>query len=316
MAFNQGPYPPSGPGSQQMPSQGFSQGESGGFQQGYGYNNGQMGSQPGFGSQQGGPQADYSSGPFPQSGMDFGMNPAAQFAMNQIGAMGGKTMQEYGQYVSTGANTMKYYFQVDNAYVLSKLRLIFLPVRHPQGSWARQQQQHQQQGGPPVQFKYPRDDVNAPDLYIPLMAAITLILTIGFTLGMQDNFTPEIVGSIGSTIIAWLIVEIIVYYLCFHILNLTGSAQLLDIVAYAGYKYVGMNCIVISKLGGEYVHYAVAGYIALVTAWFTIQNMRLTILADPSGQAGNMYGRNSTRNYFLIVIGIVQALLSYYLTLF
>ncbi|VDK42848.1 unnamed protein product [Anisakis simplex] len=37
----------------------------------------------------------------------------------------------------------------------------------------------------------PRYDVNAPDLYIPVMAFISYILLCGFVLGIQQRFSPE-----------------------------------------------------------------------------------------------------------------------------
>ena len=49
-------------------------------------------------------------------------------------------------------------------YVLNKLKLVFCPFLH-KGSWARIPEQSP--GG--LAFKPPRNDINAPDLYVPLM---------------------------------------------------------------------------------------------------------------------------------------------------
>ena len=35
-------------------------------------------------------------------------------------------------------------------------------------------------------------DLNAPDLYIPLMAFITFVLLSGYVLGVSGEFTPEV----------------------------------------------------------------------------------------------------------------------------
>mmetsp|Transcript_27577 Transcript_27577/g.108096 ORF Transcript_27577/g.108096 Transcript_27577/m.108096 type:complete len:86 (+) Transcript_27577:1083-1340(+) len=39
----------------------------------------------------------------------------------------------------------------------------------------------------------PRDDVNAPDLYIPVMALVTYVLLVGFISGTKGVFTPEVI---------------------------------------------------------------------------------------------------------------------------
>lgn len=53
--------------------------------------------------------------------------------------------------------------------------------------WSRDRNPHD--GG---SYKVPSQDLNAPDLYIPLMAFITYILVMGFIMGITDTFTPEV----------------------------------------------------------------------------------------------------------------------------
>lgn len=76
--------------------------------------------------------------------------------------------------------------QVDNAYVLRKLRVLALPYRHPE--WERKPINGDAHG----QMQPPKMDVNAPDLYLPLMAFITYILLVGFVAGADAKFTPEV----------------------------------------------------------------------------------------------------------------------------
>lgn len=68
---------------------------------------------------------------------------------------------------------LKYYFSVDNKYVVNKLRLIFFPFT--QSDWSLKYDHDN-----PVQ---PRYDINAPDLYIPTMAYITYVVLAGMVLG-------------------------------------------------------------------------------------------------------------------------------------
>ncbi|KAM9591513.1 protein YIF1B-like [Morphnus guianensis] len=68
---------------------------------------------------------------------------------------------------------LKYYFAVDTVYVGRKLGLLIFPFMHQ--DWQVRYQQDT-----PVA---PRFNVNAPDLYIPVMAFVTYILIAGLALG-------------------------------------------------------------------------------------------------------------------------------------
>jgi hypothetical protein len=55
-------------------------------------------------------------------------------------------------------------FQVTNSYVIRKLRIVLFPWRHR--PWGRQVLRAADNGGVDG-WQPPRDDINAPDLYIP-----------------------------------------------------------------------------------------------------------------------------------------------------
>jgi protein transport protein YIF1 len=79
--------------------------------------------------------------------------------------------KELEKYVSV--TKLKYYFAVDNKYVMNKLKLLFFPFAHKDWSLKFDQENAVQ----------PRYDLNAPDLYIPTMGYITYIVLAGFILG-------------------------------------------------------------------------------------------------------------------------------------
>ena len=62
-------------------------------------------------------------------------------------------------------------------------QVIALPISHK--SWERS---GHTDGTP----RPPKEDVNAPDLYLPLMAFATYVLLFGYTLGARGTFTPEV----------------------------------------------------------------------------------------------------------------------------
>ena len=52
---------------------------------------------------------------------------------------------------------------------------------------------HTVQGeGSTNKWEIPKKDVNAPDLYIPLMSFITYVLLVGYCKGASNKFTPEV----------------------------------------------------------------------------------------------------------------------------
>ena len=57
---------------------------------------------------------------------------------------------------------LKHHFNVSNSYVIRKLRLVVFPWRHK--PWTRKIRRSETGIG---EYQPPRDDLNAPDLYIP-----------------------------------------------------------------------------------------------------------------------------------------------------
>ncbi|KMS64986.1 hypothetical protein BVRB_040610, partial [Beta vulgaris subsp. vulgaris] len=133
-------------------------------------------------------------------------------------------------------NRFRYYFHVNNSYVVKKLQIILLP--YLQKRWSRERNSHEGEGNA---FLPPSADVNAPDLYIPLMAFVTYILMMGFVLGMSKAFTPEILGATATWALAILILEVFLLRVGFAVVGSNASVvapPLLDLIAYSSYKFV------------------------------------------------------------------------------
>jgi hypothetical protein len=71
----------------------------------------------------------------------------------------------------------RYYFNVSNSYVLNKIQVLLFPFMHK--GWARIVEQMDDNGQVGA-YAAPRGDLNAPDLYIPLMSFVTYIIIVGF----------------------------------------------------------------------------------------------------------------------------------------
>ncbi|KAM8794002.1 protein YIF1B [Eudromia elegans] len=201
---------------------------------------------------------------------------------------------------------LKYYFAVDTAYVGRKLALLLFPFLHQ--DW----QVRYQQDAPVA----PRFDVNAPDLYIPVMAFITYVLVAGLALGTQNRFSPDSLGLQASSALAWLLAEVLAVLLALYLLAVPADLGAADLAAFAGYKYVGMiGGLVAGLLFGTAGYYAVLGWCCLTIFIFMIRTLRLKLLAEAAAEGVPARGpRSQLRMYLTVAVAAAQPLLMYGLT--
>ncbi|XP_076464588.1 protein YIF1B-A-like [Babylonia areolata] len=271
--------------------------------QGYPMNYGQQ-PQYGYEFDQPGMYAPPPGGQFP--GQQFLQDPMASMAMQY-----GTTLADQGkEYVHknlekyVAPSKLKFYFAVDTTYVGKKLGLILFPYAH--SDWTVQYSEED-----PVA---PRYNVNAPDLYIPVMAFVTYILVAGVMLGIQERFTPEQIGIQASTALVWIIIELVASVLGLYIMNLTANLKYTDCLAYSGYKFVGM---IFSLLGGM-AFQGTGYYITLL--WFSVALTFFLVCSLKEkvthSSAGEEYRRGGTKRslYFTVAVALAQPLLMWWLT--
>ena len=137
---------------------------------------------------------------------------------------------------------LKYYFDVSNSYVIKKLMLLSFPYKNKVilyilivKNWTRIIAREGQVGG----YLSPRDDINAPDLYIPLMSFVTYILLISVLMfNTSSKFSPDVFGLTSSSALFALIVEVLISKLGFYVMNVK-NVSFLDTFAYCGYQFIG-----------------------------------------------------------------------------
>ncbi|XP_044901990.1 protein YIF1B isoform X5 [Felis catus] len=187
------------------------------------------------------PQEAFLADPVSNMAMAYGSSLAAQ----------GKELVDKNIDRFIPVTKLKYYFAVDTMYVGKKLGLLFFPYLHQ--DWEVQYQQDT-----PVA---PRFDVNAPDLYIPAMAFITYVLVAGLALGTQDRFSPDLLGLQASSALAWLTLEVLAILLSLYLVTVNTDLTTIDLVAFLGYKYVGMiGGVLMGLLFGKIGYYLVLGW--------------------------------------------------------
>lgn len=227
----------------------------------------------------------------------------------QLASVGTTMIQkEVGRFVPVGK--LKYYFAVDTKYVLKKLMLLLFPFTH--SNWSIKYEQDA-----PVQ---PRFEINAPDLYIPMMAYITYILIAGLLLGTQQRFTFEQIGILSSSALAWFVVELCVYLGTLYISMIQTNLRTLDLLAYSGYKFVGMIfSVLISLFGGKTGYYVCLLYTNFALAFFLIRSLKAQVLSEVSTET-SYYGDpsqrmgNKRRLYFLLFVAFTQPVLAWWLS--
>mmetsp|Transcript_17025 Transcript_17025/g.25427 ORF Transcript_17025/g.25427 Transcript_17025/m.25427 type:complete len:466 (-) Transcript_17025:148-1545(-) len=192
--------------------------------------------------------------------------------------------------LETFMNTFRIYFAVDNGYVKRKMvRVLFsffcknwsrkkidtpIPsIKDPTVAAAAQTQSVAGGQGPSSSFTstktittyaVPRDDDNAPDLYIPFMSLITYVLISALCYGTAGQFDPDVIVNVTTKCIFTQLVEVCLFKIGVYIMssssgsnggdlgNNTGSGggvAFWDLFAFTGYKYLALTCNLIIGFG-------------------------------------------------------------------
>lgn len=119
-------------------------------------------------------------------------------------------------------------------------------------------------------------------MYIPLMAFVTYILLYTLIAGLRGAFKPELLGSISGTALLVVLGEIAFLKFVMYLLSINSESQLLDLVAYSGYKFVGVIVtLAVAEIWnrgggtGGWVGWTVFAYTFMANAFF--------LVCDPSG---------------------------------
>lgn len=77
-------------------------------------------------------------------------------------------------------------------------------------------------------------------MYIPTMAFVTYILLTTLIAGLNGKFEPQLLGLTFSNASVIILLELVVLWLGRYFLNISSESQIYDLVAYSGYKFVGV----------------------------------------------------------------------------
>jgi len=242
-----------------------------------------------------------------QVGRELFQNVSAN-PLTQIGLNYGKNMWERSRVSSWfSLDPLKYYFNVNNSYVVNKLKILLCPFLHK--SWKRQLIRKND-----MEFYCPpRDDINAPDLYLPLMAFITYIIISAFIMGTHSRFHPEILYSFFSKGLITMFFEVLFIRFGFYFFDNIVEVNLLDIVAYSCCIFVNLCInILIGHFFGTMPYYAFWFISSFFMATYLVRTLRL-LFNNPGGAAASATNIKDLRNAFLLTISVLQFIISYFL---
>ncbi|KAH9855550.1 YIF1-domain-containing protein [Lenzites betulinus] len=247
----------------------------------------------------GGP-VDFSSWGLDNATAAFGM----QLGQSAVAAGSDYVQKNLGGFIPI--SMLKHHFNVSNSYVIKKLRLLLFPWKHK--PWSRhvvRLENGQSEWSPP------REDINSPDLYIPLMALVTYILLAALHSGLHSRFHPEILGVTASKAFAVVLLDFLFVKSGCYLLNIPGglSSQVLDVLAYDGYKFVGVIVTLIAGLlgFGRTLYLLVFLYTFFSTAFFLLRSLRSMVLPDASATAAAVNpSQRSRRITFLFLVAVSQ----------
>ncbi|KAF4533309.1 hypothetical protein B566_EDAN004430 [Ephemera danica] len=222
-------------------------------------------------------------------------DPMAAAAMQYGQTLVGQGKQAVGREIEryVPIDKIKYYFAVDTGYVTRKLILLLFPFGHK--DWSVKYESDSQ----PVQ---PRYEINAPDLYIPVMAYVTYVLVAGLVLGTQDRFTPEVLGIQASSALAWVLLELAVVSI--------------SMIIFA---------VLVSLLFKSTGYWIALIYCSLALGFFLIRSLKSQLLAEPGSiaQSDPYSDHNSMhhsspgtkrRLYLMMVMSATQTLIMWRLS--
>ena len=131
-------------------------------------------------------------------------------------------------------------------------------------------------------FDTPVDDSNAPDLYIPCMSMITYVLLCALCYGNAGQFDPEVIPDVCTKCFLANLVEVVIIRVGFYFMQ--TDVPFLDLMAYTGYKYLGLCINMLAGLtgsvlgvGGATAYYVCFAWTSLASAYLMLKIMSHTV---------------------------------------
>ncbi|CAG8465937.1 2522_t:CDS:2 [Scutellospora calospora] len=176
-----------------------------------------------------------------------------------------------------------------------------------------------EQNGQLEGFKPPRDDLNSPDLYIPGILYRAYIIQcheiIGIVSGAQGNkFHPEVLGVNATSAFFLVLLELAFIKVGCYLLNITSDTYILNLLAYSGYKFVGVIVtLAVSLIAPFWFVVSTFVYTAFANGFFLLRSLRQVVFPDASTAVNIQYRQKRKRVHFLFLVAALQVVFMYLL---
>ena len=161
------------------------------------------------------------------------------------------------------------------------------------------------------------------------MSLVTYILLSTVLAGLHGHFHPQILAQTATTALLTTTLELLFLKLTTYLLSISNDSQLLDLIAYSGYKFVGVIITLVLAEGvnggkgtGGWAGWTVFGYCWLANAFFLLRSLKYVLLPDGGGGAGGVGGgmtvarsqRNRRTQFLFAYAYLVQFVFMWVLT--
>ncbi|AHY76846.1 AQG_2a_G0044940.mRNA.1.CDS.1 [Saccharomyces cerevisiae] len=207
---------------------------------------------------------------------------------------------------AAGSQQISTYFQVSTRYVINKLKLILVPFLNGTKNWQRIMDSGN--------FLPPRDDVNSPDMYMPIMGLVTYILIWNTQQGLKGSFNPEDLYYKLSSTLAFVCLDLLILKLGLYLLidSKIPSFSLVELLCYVGYKFVPLILAqLLTNVTMPFnLNILIKFYLFIAFGVFLLRSVKFNLLSRSGAEDDDIHvsiSKSTVKkcNYFLFVYGFI-----------
>lgn len=240
------------------------------------------------------------------------------------------TMAKAAQ-VAGNTNSLSHYFQVSTSFVIWKLKQLLFPYLKNINNWQRividpsnvpalndpngsvSGFSTSAAAANTTVYALPRDDINSPDMYIPLMGLITYILVWNIKQGLNGVFNPENLYYKLSSTLAFVGLDLFILKLGLYLLvntphlSNTSVTSLIELTCFVGYKFVPLTTTLFIPFKSLWINFLLKTYLFITFGIFLLRSIKFNLFNTQESMMVNSIKKSTVKkcNYFLFFYGFL-----------
>lgn len=235
--------------------------------------------------------------------------------------------------VASSTNNLSHYFQVSTSFVIWKLKQLLFPylkninnwqrividpsnistINNPNGSLSNVSTSVATATSSTTVYALPRDDINSPDMYIPLMGLITYILVWNIKQGLNGVFNPENLYYKLSSTLAYVGLDLFILKLGLYLLvntphlSNTSVTSLVELTCFVGYKFVPLTTALFIPFKSFWINFLLKTYLFITFGIFLLRSIKFNLFNTQESMMVNSIKKSTVKkcNYFLFFYGFL-----------